>query len=161
MTAALEFQSSTEMRRRYSDAKAKLWGPPPRPRRFIAPPTVKAQPTPPDAIDVRIKRRPCRKDDVAFLSEIKRIQWLVCHYYQVDRLELLSARRHAQIIKPRHVAMYLSKTLTLKSLPEIGRRFGGRDHTTVLSAVRRITARLKTDEVLANDIQTLTEWVRA
>ena len=68
------------------------------------------------------------------------IQRMVARQYNVSRADLLSSRRTANVVRPRQVAMYLAKTLTLRSLPEIGRRFGGRDHTTVLHAVRKIGA---------------------
>jgi chromosomal replication initiator protein len=58
-------------------------------------------------------------------------------------------------VRPRQVAMYLAKTLTLRSLPEIGRRFGGRDHTTVLHAVRKIENLVSTDTALAEEIELL------
>jgi chromosomal replication initiator protein len=58
-------------------------------------------------------------------------------------------------VRPRQVAMYLAKTLTLRSLPEIGRRFGGRDHTTVLHAVRKIENLVTTDTALAEEIELL------
>ena len=70
--------------------------------------------------------------------KIEDIQKLVASHYSVTRADILSSRRTATVVKPRQVAMYLSKALTLRSLPEIGRRFGGRDHTTVLHAVRKI-----------------------
>ena len=70
---------------------------------------------------------------------VTRIQEVVARQYGVSRFDLLSSRRTANIVRPRQVAMYLCKTLTLRSLPEIGRRFGGRDHTTVLHAVRKIS----------------------
>ena len=68
--------------------------------------------------------------------KIEDIQRVVARQYNVSRSDLLSSRRTANVVRPRQVAMYLAKTLTLRSLPEIGRRFGGRDHTTVLHAVR-------------------------
>jgi hypothetical protein len=61
-------------------------------------------------------------------------------HYGVTVIDILSARRQAEIVRPRQVAMYLAKVLTLRSLPEIGRWFGGRDHTTVLHAARKIEA---------------------
>ena len=70
--------------------------------------------------------------------KIEDIQRVVARQYNVSRADLLSSRRTANVVRPRQVAMYLAKTLTLRSLPEIGRRFGGRDHTTVLHAVRKI-----------------------
>ena len=62
----------------------------------------------------------------------------VADHYNLRMSDLLSARRARQVARPRQVAMYLAKTLTSRSLPDIGRRFGGRDHTTVIHAVRKI-----------------------
>jgi chromosomal replication initiator protein len=73
----------------------------------------------------------------------------------VSRADLLSSRRTANVVRPRQVAMYLAKVLTLRSLPEIGRRFGGRDHTTVLHAVRKIENLAGTDSALAEEIEGL------
>ena len=77
--------------------------------------------------------------------KIEDIQRVVARQYNVSRSDLLSSRRTANVVRPRQVAMYLAKTLTLRSLPEIGRRFGGRDHTTVLHAVRKIEALVAKD----------------
>ena len=74
--------------------------------------------------------------------KIEEIQKLVASRYNVSRSDILSERRTAAVVRPRQIAMYLSKVLTLRSLPEIGRRFGGRDHTTVLHAVRKIEKQL-------------------
>ena len=65
------------------------------------------------------------------------------------------SRRTANVVRPRQIAMYLSKVLTLRSLPEIGRRFGGRDHTTVLHAVRKIEELSARDKSLAEVIELL------
>lgn len=62
----------------------------------------------------------------------------VCARYKIKRDHLLSKRRTLDIVRPRQIAMYLAKTLTIQSFPEIGRRMGGRDHTTVLHGMRRI-----------------------
>ena len=80
---------------------------------------------------------------------------VVSKHYNVSRADLLSQRRTATVVKPRQIAMYLAKTLTLRSLPEIGRRFGGRDHTTVLHAVRKIDGLIATDRALADEIEVL------
>ena len=90
---------------------------------------------------------------------IEDIQKLVATHYQVTRADLLSARRNAIVVKPRQVAMYLSKHLTPRSYPEIGRRFGGRDHTTVLHAVRKIDGLCKSDPNLKDDIELLTRML--
>jgi chromosomal replication initiator protein len=86
---------------------------------------------------------------------IEDIQRVVARQYNVSRADLLSSRRTANVVRPRQVAMYLAKILTLRSLPEIGRRFGGRDHTTVLHAVRKIETLAGNDSTLADEIETL------
>jgi len=87
--------------------------------------------------------------------KIEDIQRVVARQYNVSRSDLLSSRRTANVVRPRQVAMYLAKTLTLRSLPEIGRRFGGRDHTTVLHAVRKIEGLVGNDMALAEEIEGL------
>ncbi len=87
--------------------------------------------------------------------KIEDIQKLVATHYSVSRADILSSRRTAVVVKPRQVAMFLAKTLTMRSLPEIGRRFGGRDHTTVLHAVRKIEALAQTDGTLREEIELL------
>jgi chromosomal replication initiator protein len=87
--------------------------------------------------------------------KIEDIQRIVARQYTVSRADLLSSRRTANVVRPRQVAMYLAKTLTLRSLPEIGRRFGGRDHTTVLHAVRKIEGLVGNDAMLADEIEVL------
>ena len=87
--------------------------------------------------------------------KIEDIQRVVARQYNVSRADLLSSRRTANVVRPRQVAMYLAKTLTLRSLPEIGRRFGGRDHTTVLHAVRKIENLVNNDTSLAEEIELL------
>lgn len=71
---------------------------------------------------------------------ITQIQYIVCARFNISRIELLAERRTAAIVRPRHIAMWLAKKLTTRSLPQIGRQFGGRDHTTVLHATRKIDA---------------------
>jgi len=87
--------------------------------------------------------------------KIEDIQRMVARHFNVNRSDMLSSRRTANVVKPRQIAMYLAKTLTLRSLPEIGRRFGGRDHTTVLHAVRKIEALADKDQTLAEEIESI------
>ena len=87
--------------------------------------------------------------------KIEDIQKLVASRYNVSRSDILSERRTAAVVKPRQIAMYLSKVLTLRSLPEIGRRFGGRDHTTVLHAVRKIERQIGEDTTLGDEVELL------
>ncbi len=98
--------------------------------------------------------------DLVRTSEPKRvkiedIQKLVASHFNVTRADILSSRRTANVVRPRQIAMYLSKVLTLRSLPEIGRRFGGRDHTTVLHAVRKIEDMTTKDPPLSDEIELL------
>lgn len=69
---------------------------------------------------------------------IRDIQIAAAQHFGVSRDDLLSSRRTSVVVRPRQIAMYLAKTMTLNTLPEIGRRFGGRDHTTVLHAVSKM-----------------------
>jgi len=87
--------------------------------------------------------------------KIEDIQRAVARHFNVSRADMLSSRRTANVVRPRQIAMYLAKTLTLRSLPEIGRRFGGRDHTTVLHAVRKIEGLSESDQLLSQELDTL------
>jgi chromosomal replication initiator protein len=87
--------------------------------------------------------------------KIEDIQRLVASHYNISKSDILSSRRTATVVRPRQIAMFLSKALTLRSLPEIGRRFGGRDHTTVLHAVRKIESLTGLDTALAGEIDLL------
>lgn len=86
---------------------------------------------------------------------IDEIQRRVCDHYRIKQSEMSSARRAREVARPRQVAMYLSKQLTPRSLPEIGRRFGGRDHTTVIHAVKQIEKLRQTDAELDADVRLL------
>ena len=83
------------------------------------------------------------------------IQRKVADYYNIRLSDLLSARRSRTIARPRQVAMYLSKLLTTRSLPEIGRKFGGRDHTTVIHAVKRIESLQDSDSAINEEVDIL------
>ncbi len=87
--------------------------------------------------------------------KVEEIQQVVCKHYSVTKADLLSACRARTLVRPRQIAMYIAKVLTGRSLPEIGRRFGNRDHTTVLHAVRKIDAMVSKDQVLAQEIELL------
>ena len=86
---------------------------------------------------------------------IEDIQKIVARQFNVSKNDLLSNRRTRVIVRPRQIAMYLAKVMTPRSLPEIGRRFGGRDHTTVLHAVRKIESMTSDDQKLAHEIELL------
>jgi chromosomal replication initiator protein len=91
--------------------------------------------------------------------KIEDIQRVVARHYNVSKADLLSSRRTRTIVRPRQIAMYLAKVLTPRSLPEIGRRFGGRDHTTVLHAVRKIEGLIQGDMTLADEIDLLKRMI--
>lgn len=75
-----------------------------------------------------------------------------CRYFDVNMLDFVSQRRHASLVRARHVAMYLSRHHTTRSLPEIARVMGGRDHTTILHGVNKIAAKLADDAELRADV---------
>ena len=83
------------------------------------------------------------------------IQRKVAEHYNIRMAEMSSARRARAVARPRQVAMFLAKRLTSRSLPEIGRKFGNRDHTTVLHGVRRIEELIQSDVSLAEDVRML------
>jgi chromosomal replication initiation ATPase DnaA len=91
---------------------------------------------------------------------ISRIQQVVCRHFNVRHNELLSERRYANLVQARQVAYYLAKELTSLSFPAIGRRFGGRDHTTVLSGVRKISRMISADPGFAKSVHDLEERIR-
>lgn len=83
------------------------------------------------------------------------IQRSVARYFSLSMSDLVSARRAREVARPRQIAMYLCKQLTTRSLPEIGRKFGGRDHTTVIHAVRKIEELRSGDHAIDGDVETL------
>ena len=86
---------------------------------------------------------------------IDEIQKAVVEHYSIRMADMTSARRSRAVARPRQMAMYLAKQLTPRSLPEIGKKFGGRDHTTVMHAVRQIEKLTAEDRTLADDLETL------
>jgi len=86
---------------------------------------------------------------------IAEIQKRVCEHYKIRISDMSSARRARAVARPRQVAMYLAKQLTQRSLPEIGRNFGNRDHTTVIHAIARVTELMQRDDTLAEDVELL------
>lgn len=86
---------------------------------------------------------------------IDEIQKKVAEHYNVRIADMHSARRSRAVVRPRQVAMYLAKQLTPRSLPEIGRKFGGRDHTTVIHAVRKIEELSAYDAAFREDVELL------
>ncbi|MEO0673219.1 MAG: chromosomal replication initiator protein DnaA, partial [Pseudomonadota bacterium] len=88
-------------------------------------------------------------------TRIEDILKVVSRHFGVSRSDILSQRRHRSVVWPRQIGMYLSKQLTARSLPEIGRRFGNRDHTTVLHAIRKIDGEIQKHPRLRDEIEDL------
>ena len=86
---------------------------------------------------------------------IEEIQKQVANHFNIRLSDMHSARRARSVARPRQVAMYLAKQLTARSLPEIGRKFGGRDHTTVMHAVKKVDELKGLDSGFAEDIELL------
>jgi chromosomal replication initiator protein len=86
---------------------------------------------------------------------IEDILKIVSRHYGVSRNDILSERRHRSVVWPRQIGMYLAKQMTARSLPEIGRRFGNRDHTTVLHAIRKIEGQISSNAQLKDEIEDL------
>ena len=97
--------------------------------------------------------------DLLNLSEnkvtIDLIQTIVCKYFKISKNEMLSSRRSRYLVRPRQTAIYLAKILTSKSLPEIGRTFSNRDHTTVIHSVKTIDRLIKEDNELKINVDNL------
>ncbi len=97
--------------------------------------------------------------DLLNLSEnkvtIDLIQSTVCKFFKIIKNEMLSSRRSRYLVRPRQAAIYLTKILTSKSLPEIGREFSNRDHTTIIHSVKTIEKLIKEDAELSGNIDNL------
>ncbi len=92
---------------------------------------------------------------------IEEIQKKVAEHFNIRVADMHSARRARQVARPRQVAMYLAKQLTARSLPEIGRKFGGRDHTTVMHAVKKIEELQASDSSFAEDVELLRRMIES
>jgi chromosomal replication initiation ATPase DnaA len=92
-------------------------------------------------------------------NSIKNIKKIVAAFYKCTQIDLNGPRRLREFIIPRHVAMYFCRHYTGRSLPEIGRAFGGRDHATVLNGVRSITKKMQFDENLQRAIGEIRSFV--
>lgn len=148
--------SEAEQLERYASVHKRLYFPP-RPIEALPKPEPKPDPKPEpeplwvgllkeDALDATLEANYSKR---IFIGDCIKA---VCTYYNISRRDMLSSRRQRFITRPRQVSMYLSKMLTDGSMPEIGRRHGNRDHTTVLHACRRIEHLLDSDLVLRADI---------
>ncbi|MCF6444700.1 chromosomal replication initiator protein DnaA [Nereida sp. MMG025] len=92
---------------------------------------------------------------------IDEIQRLVCEHFNIRHSDLIGPRRMRSLARPRQIAMYLAKEMTSRSLPEIGRKFGGRDHTTVMHGVKTIKDLAQTDSGISEDLELLRRTLEA
>lgn len=121
--------------------------PPPPPAKVVV--TKAQQDTPqPVACNDLLVAEPCEHPEIVEIVEtesrltMRRIQDVTCDHFGVLRSDILSTRRTAPLVRARHVAVYLCKTQVSRSLPEIGRAFGNRDHTTILHAIRKVKSKI-------------------
>ena len=94
-------------------------------------------------------------------TSVDEIQRKVADHYNIRLSDLMGQKRHRIYARPRQVAMYLAKELTERSLPDIGQRFGGRDHTTIMHGIKRIDALRETDSQIAEDLELLRRALRS
>ena len=131
----------------------------------IQPPPVKQEPRPDPLTRARAQRPvscpTCGAPAKPLPMLIAHIQETVAAYYGFDPALMQSAQRRRSIAHPRQVAMYLASILTPKSLPEIGRRFGGRDHTTVIYGISAVQKRMAEDVEVLLDVEVLKERLGA
>lgn len=121
----------------------------------VTPQDFRAGRLPVELVDSLVPAPSVPADFAARVPSMSAIIAAVAGHYGIARIDLLSHRRTREVVRPRQLAMWLAATLTPASLPAIGRRFGGRDHTTVLHARRATAARIATDAALAADAEVL------
>ena len=160
-----------ELHRAHLERRARLYPAPKRPAPapiVITPPEPRPEPTQKTVFDTRrkiLRRAAVIRAEIegykvdmarAVVPQIGTVQTIVCRHYGVPLRDILSAIRTRDVVRVRQVAMWLCRRTTLKSYPEIGRRFGGRDHTTVLHSERLIEALRLKDPVIAQELELLT-----
>lgn len=92
---------------------------------------------------------------------VRDILLAVAAYYKMTVAELLARRRHPKLIRCKQVAMYLAKTMTARSFPDIGRRFGGMDHSTIIHGVRKIECLIAVERELADDVEAIKHLIHS
>jgi hypothetical protein len=130
----------------------------PEPVEFDEPVVVEAEPAPPPLASSWIKMIEELPDPKG--PSVKRIKLCVAHHFNLSPRDLESPRRFAKIVLPRQIAFYLARKLTTRSLPDIGRRFGGKDHTTILHACKKMVQRMEVDPKLAETVRCLEEQLQ-
>jgi chromosomal replication initiator protein len=115
-----------------------------------------------EAIDLDLAKDALKDllDSSARMVTVEKIQKLICHKYKIKPTELKSRNNSPVVSFPRQVAMYLSKELTPSSLPEIGKKFGGKHHTTVIHSIRKIEKMRETDKEFDKEINSLIQFIQ-
>ncbi len=157
LSFAEQTQRAKERQRRFAAA---AYVPPPPPEREPEP-EVEVAPEP------ELPEAPIRTSAPSYPSIADHIIPIICAFYEQTAIDLVSQRRTADVVLPRQVGMYLAKLMTLHSLPVVGKQFGGRDHTTVLHAVRKmggnprkgIAGLIATDAQLGDEVRFLMDWI--
>lgn len=114
----------------------------------------------PREVPVVIHRQEPEPNGVVTYASVARIADVVGEKFSLSRADIMSHRRTKDVSRPRQMVMYLARTLTLRTLPEIGRYLGGRDHTTVLFAVRKIKRLRETDETIDTALKEFEERLK-
>jgi hypothetical protein len=122
----------------------------------IAPEAMPAETDPPNPSWFLVLAPEPRRSDYPSILQIQKV---VAAHFKVTVTDIMSRRRTADIVLPRQIAVYLCKEMTLHSYPQIGRRFGGKDHTTVLHSVQKMERLCLEESALAHDIAILTETI--
>lgn len=118
---------------------------------------IEIQTAPEEAMPIEICILPIARGKIT-VEGIKRV---VCKYFNISHQDLVSPRRDVKVLRPRAIAIYLAKELTPHSLSELGRRFGRRDHTTILYSVRKLVGMIEAGHPVANDVSYLREVLEA
>jgi hypothetical protein len=164
-----DYSSAEEMLARYRAIHSAFWQElmpaPPAPPETIRPPRrrrTKKVPEPPPAPDDPVEELPVQFAAMLRhpLSRFEEVAKAVCDEFHITRHELFGRRRFAVVVAPRSLTFALARHLTRKSMPEIGRRAGGFDHTTVLHAIRKMAPVLDAAADGMPDDATPAEWVR-
>jgi hypothetical protein len=153
----------TDMANAHKARLARIAGRAFRPAPVIVPEVIALEPVEPEPVPADAVHVPWFPDP-DFLGRrvsLERIKAAVSQAYGVTVLDLVSARRTANVIAPRQVAMYLAKVMTPNSLPAIGRAFGDRDHTTVFHAVKKIALHTAIDQEFAARVEAIKESIGA
>lgn len=128
-------------------------------------PNVRAKVVEPVVVPIVEQEEAAEPIEVAILPvpapklTIEAIKRAVCQHYGISHNDIISDHRNHRVVRPRQVAIYLARKLTPRSYPEIGRNFGGRDHTTALSSYRRIERLLATNQDFAGDVAAIEEFL--